>query len=156
MLFNLTLLDALIILFVLFKTFKPPSVSLGDSLHGLISIVLIIALILGLKLNTEMRGLVAGVADMMSIIPGLGSKLLVIIAAWYVMRLIRKKLGYWIEGIIPKTKHKAITRISEVIRSVLLVALLLWVFEGFFETSADTPVAVNGVRALDYWVSSRL
>jgi hypothetical protein len=156
MLLNLTLLDALIILFVLFKTFKPPSVSLGDSLHGLISILLIIALILGLKINNEMRGLVAGVADMMSIIPGLGSKLLVIIAAWYVMRLIRKKLGYWIEGIIPKIKHQPITRISEVIRAVLLVALLLWVFEGFFETDADTPIAVYGVRALDQWVSSRL
>ena len=153
MLLNLTLLDALIILFVVFKTFKPNTVSLGDSLHGLISILLIIALILGLKLNSEMRGIVAGVTDMMSLIPGLGSKLLVIVVAWFLMKLIRKKLGYWIESMIPQNRHKSISRISEVTRAILLVALLLWVFEGFFEAGADTPVAVTGVRALDHWVS---
>lgn len=152
MFLELTLIDALIIIFILFKALKPAKVSLGSSIHGLIAVSLIIALILGLRLNAEMRDLLSGIANYMDVIPGLGSKLLIILASWYLMRLIRDRLGTWIEAAVPEQNLAPVTRYTEVIRSVLLISLILWIIEGFFDD--NVPLSVQGVRYIDSLIFS--
>ena len=58
------LIDAAIVLFLLYRIGRARSAKLGDSLHSLGSLLLLIALFLGFRIAREMRGLVAGVVDL--------------------------------------------------------------------------------------------
>lgn len=128
---------------------------LGDSLHGLISLSLIAALLIGFRLASQTRELLTDISQALHTIPGLGSKLLIIVLAWYLMRLIRKRLGYWIEHSIPSRFHKQITVISEILRTLLLISLLIWIFEGWFaDYGPDLPLSVQIIRQLDQAMSN--
>ena len=130
---------------------------LGDSLHGLIALLLLIGLFLGLRMHRELRGLLGDLADSMQAIPGLGSKLLVVVAAWYLMRLIRRRSGAWIEAGVPRRLHSRITPLSEGPRAILLAGFVLWLAEGWFDGPPWTlPKAVQAVRVGDTWLKSQL
>jgi len=154
---ELALLDAVVILFLLYRIGRARSTMLGDSLHGLLSIVLLIALFLGFRVAREMREVVAGVVDLMQAVPGLGSKLLVIVAAWYLLRLLRERSGYWIQQAVPKKQHPRLLPISEGLRSLLLVGFVLWLAEGWFDKPpAATPLAIDLVRSGDTWLDQQI
>lgn len=151
---DLTLPDALALLFVSFAVVRSRSRPLGDSLHSLIALLLVIALFMGLRMAGEMRQLLGGLAEAMRAISGLGSRLLVIIGAWYLLRLLRKRSGYWIERAIPGSMHRRITPFSEGLRAALLAGFVAWLAEGWYTNSRqDTPLIVHGVRIGDAWVA---
>jgi hypothetical protein len=153
----LSLLDAAVLLFIVFRVVRSSSRTLGESLHNLIALLLIVALFLGFRMTREIRGLLSDMADMMQAIPGLGTRVLIIIGAWYLMRLLRQRSAYWIEHAIPSTRHKGITRASEGLRAVLLAGFLLWLAEGWFDRPpARVPVVVEWVRAGDLWLENQL
>lgn len=151
---DLTLIDAVVLLFVLFRIGRARNTTLGDSLHALIALLLIVALFLGFRMTNELRGLLSGVVDLMQGIPGLGSKLLIIIGAWYLMRLLRRRSGLWIEAAVPRQAHRRILPVIEGLRAALLAGFLVWLAEGWFDgPPQDTPLIVHGVRIGDAWVA---
>jgi len=147
-----SLIDAIVILFIAFKITRANSVSLGDSLHGLIAILLILSLLMGLQLASQLKGVLTGMAEFLQTIPGLGAKLLIAVGAWYLMRFIRTKLGYWLESVIPNKSHKPTTFGSEGFRALLLAVLVIWLFKGWFSDNPnESPTIVNLVRSGDAW-----
>lgn len=154
---DLSLIDAIAILFIGFKISRAHSVSLGDSLHGLIAILLILSLLMGLQLASQLKGVLTGMAEFLQTIPGLGTKLLIAVGTWYLMRFIRTKLGYWLESVIPNESHKPITYSSETLRAAFLVVLVVWLFKGWFpENPNESPAIVNLIRSGDTWIAENL
>jgi hypothetical protein len=154
---DLSLIDAAVLLYVLLLVARSGSRKLGESLHDLIALVLIVGLFLGFRMAREIRGLLAGMAELMQAIPGLGSRILVIVGAWYLMRLIRQRSAFWIEQTIPGNRHKGLTRISEGIRAALLAGFLVWLAEGLFdEPPAPVPLVVEAVRQGEDWIERML
>ncbi len=152
---ELTLLDALAILFVFFRLARSHDKALGDSLHNLIALSLIVALLMGLRLTSEIRDLLGDMAGFINTIPGFGSKLLIVILAWYLMRLLRKRAAYWIEEGVPDALHRPLTRWSETLRALLLVGLVTWLAEGWFAPSGPgSPMVVKAVRQGDAWIAT--
>lgn len=147
---ELTLLDAAVLAFVVFSFLHGRGRALGDSLHGLIVVLLLIGLFLGFRMASELRQVLSGLAETLRAIPGLGSKLLIIAAAWYLMRLLRRRSGHWIEKVVPQHLHTKITPFSEAVRAALLAAFVIWLAEGWFdETDPGVPKIVHAVRAGD-------
>jgi len=154
---NLTLIDALVFLYVLATVVRARGRTLGESLHGLIALLLLIGLFIGLRMTGEIRQLLGGLAQSMQAVPGLGAKLLIIIGAWYLMRLLRKRSGYWIESAIPRRVHARLLPISEGLRALLLAGFVMWLAEGWFDGPPQTtPIVVDAVRAGDAWLDSKL
>lgn len=154
---ELTLLDALIVLFILFKVSRAGQVELGNTLHGLIALLLLIALFLGLRVNGQVRDVLGGLAGFMDAVPGIGSKLLLILAAWFVMRTIRERLGHFLEGLTPQNARRPLTYFAEGLRTLLLVGFILWIVEPWLAPSGPgTSRAVFLVRSGDAWVNSML
>jgi hypothetical protein len=154
---DLTLIDAIALLYLVFRVVRGRTRSLGDSLHDLIALLLLVALIIGLRMTGELRQLLDGVATSMQAVPGLGSKLLVVVGAWYLMRLLRKRSGYWIEQGIPRRLHRRITPIAEGLRALLLVAFVAWLVEGWFDgPPRAAPKLVQAVRFGDAWIDRQL
>ena len=58
-----------------------------------LSTILLIGLFFGLRMSRELRGLLADVADLFQVVPGLGSRLLILVGAWYLLRLLRRHSG---------------------------------------------------------------
>lgn len=153
---ELTLLDALIILFVLLRMTRIRQAELGESLHQLIALLLIVALFLGMRLGAQMRDLVSGVAGIFESVPGLGSRILIILLAWYLMRLIRTRLGHALESIIPIRAHRPITWVSETARALLLAGFIVWIIEPWLGDDApNSSQAVKVIRAADQWIAER-
>ncbi len=151
---DLALIDAIILLFVLFRIGRAQRTTLGESLHALIALLLLVGLFLGFRMTSELRGLLNGVADLMQAIPGLGSKLLIILGAWYLLRLLRRRSGLWIEAAVPRKLHRRILPVIEGLRAALLAGFLVWLTEGWFDgPRQDTPLIVQGVRIGDAWVA---
>ena len=147
---DLTLIDAAAVLYVLYSVARARSRSLGDALHDLLALLLLIGLFLGFRAASEMRGVLNEMADMMRSVPGLGSKILIVIAAWYLLRLLRKRTGYWIEKAVPKGAHGTLLPFAEGLRAALLVGFIAWLAEGFFDPApAPVPAVVEWVRAGD-------
>jgi hypothetical protein len=154
---ELTLLDAAVLVFIVFSVVRGRSRTLGDSLHGLIALLLVIGLFLSFRLASELRLVLGGLGETMRAIPGLGSKLLIIVAAWYLMRLLRRQSGLWIEKVVPSRLHGQITPISEGLRAALLAGFLVWLAEGLFEHAGPgLPKVVHAVRAGDAWLEGQL
>jgi hypothetical protein len=154
---DLTLIDAFALLYIIYRVARARSRSLGDSLHDLVALLLLIALVIGLRMTSELRQLLDGVAVSMQAVPGLGSKLLVIVGAWYLMRLLRKRSGYWIENAIPRRLHRHLAPVTEGVRALLLVAFLAWLVEGWFDGPRQaTPKLVQAVRVVDAWLVERM
>jgi hypothetical protein len=154
---DLALIDAAVLLYVLLLVARSGSRKLGESLHDLIALLLIMGLFLGFRMAREIRGVLADMAELVQAIPGLGSRLLVIVGAWYLMRLIRQRSAFWIEQAIPGTRHKGLTRISEGVRAVLLAGFLVWLAEGLFDQPpARVPLAVDLVRHGEDWIERML
>jgi hypothetical protein len=150
---GLSLLDAVAVLFVLYRIGRANSRSLGESLHALIALLLLVALFLGFRMAREVRALLGEAADLLQTIPGLGSKLLIIVGAWYLMRLLRTRSGNWMEQAVPRRLHRRLTPLSEGLRALLLVGLLAWVTAGLFSGPPQSvPLLVQGVRLGDAWV----
>lgn len=150
---ELTLLDALIILFILFKVSRAGQAALGNTLHSLIALSLLVALFLGLRLSAQMRDVLGGLAGFMETVPGIGSRLLIIIAAWYLMRLLRERLGQFLEKLTPQHLRRPLTYVAEALRATLLAALVLWIVDPWLAPSSpDSSRAVLAVRAGDAWV----
>lgn len=147
---DLTLIDAAAVLYVLYSIARARRRSLGDALHDLLALLLLIGLFLGFRAASEMRGVLGELTDMMRTVPGLGSKVLIIIAAWYLLRLLRKRTGYWIEKAVPRGAHRTLLPFAEGLRAALLVGFIAWLTEGFFDPApAPGPVIVDWVRAGD-------
>lgn len=154
---DLTLLDAAVLAFLVFSIVRARARALGDSLHDMIALLLLIALFMGFRMASEMRQVLSGIAETMRALPGLGSKLLIIVGAWYLMRLLRKRSGYWIGQIVPRHMHRIITPVSEGLRAALLAGFLVWLAEGWFDGPAhNTPKVVQAVRAGDARITSML
>lgn len=154
---ELSLLDAIIILFLLFKVSRAGQLGLGNTLHSLIALSLLAALLLGLRLSSELRDLVGGLAGFADAVPGIGSRLLIIILAWYLMRLIRERLGELLESLTPERWRKPLTYLAEGLRAALLVGIVLWIVEPWLAPPASQPSqAVNMVRAADHWVERQI
>jgi hypothetical protein len=151
---DLSLLDAAVLLYVLLLVARSGSRQLGESLHDLIALLLVVGLFLGFRMAREVRGLLSGVAELMQAIPGLGTRILIIVGAWYLMRLIRQQSASWIEQAVPGARRKGLTRISEGSRALLLAGFLVWLAEGLFdEPPATVPAAVTAVRTGEAWVT---
>jgi len=147
---ELTLLDALIILFVLAKLSRAHKAQMGESMHALIAISLLIALFLGMRITSQVRDLMTGFAEFMHTVPGFGSKLLIILAAWYLMRLLRTRLGSALESITPQTLQKPITFVSEGLRAALLAGFIIWLADAWIApNNPETSKSVLFVRAGD-------
>jgi hypothetical protein len=154
---GLSLIDALALLFVVFQIVRASRRSLGESLHALIALTLLVGLFLGFRMAREIRALLGEAADLLQAIPGLGTKLLVIVGAWYLMRLLRTRSGDWLEGAVPKRAHRRLIPISEGVRALLLVGFLAWLTEGFFSTPPQPrPLLIDAVRSGDAWVMQAL
>lgn len=154
---HLSLLDALVLLFLAWRISRAGKLGLGNSLHGLIALILIVALFLGLRIAAGLRELLSDMAGFINTVPGLGSRLLIVLAAWYLMRLLRERLGEWLESLTPPSRRVGLARLSEALRAVLLCALLIWLIEGWLApTGPDTGLAVSWVRAADVWVVENL
>jgi hypothetical protein len=148
-----SLLDAAAGLFVLYRVGRANSRSLGESLHALIALLLLVALFLGFRMAREVRALLGEAADMLQAIPGLGSKVLVIVGAWFLMRLLRTRSGNWMEKTVPRRLHRRLTPLSEGLRALLLVGFLAWLTSGLFSgPPRSAPLLVQGVRLGEAWV----
>lgn len=151
----LTLFDALVILFVLLRVARARGKSLGESLQKLIALTLLAALLLGLRVTSRVRDLLSGLAGFLESVPGLGSRLLIVVAAWYLMRLVRERLGGALESIAPQRWRTPIALFSEGLRALLLAALLIWLAEPWLGASGPgTARSVLAVRAADHWVAT--
>ena len=147
---DLTLIDAAALLYVLYSVARSRSRSLGDALHDLLALLLLVGLFLGFRAASEMRGVISEVAEIMRTVPGLGSKLLIVIAAWYLLRLLRKKTGYWIGQAVPKRLHRALLPLAEGLRAVVLVGFIAWLAEGLFDPPpAQVPALIEWARVGD-------
>lgn len=154
---ELTLLDAAIVLFILFKVSRAGQAELGNVLHAVVALLLLIALLLGLRLNGQLRDVLGGLAGLMEAVPGIGSKLLVILAAWFAMRLVREKLGHFLESLTPQKARRPLTFFAEGLRTLLLVGFILWIVEPWLAPSGPgTSRAVLMVRTGDAWVARLL
>jgi hypothetical protein len=154
---DLSLIDAGVLLFVAFSVLRGRSRRLGDSLHALIALLLIIGLFLGLRMNREIRDMLGGVAESLNAVPGLGSKLLVVIGAWYLMHLLRQQSGNLIGRAIPTGWHSRIRPLVDGTRAALLAGFLIWLVEGWIDAPPQNlPVAVQAVRAGDNWIRQQL
>ncbi len=144
------LVDILLLLFVLWRVFRAGARKLGESLHDLISLLLLAALVMGLRIASELQALLTSVAGFFNAAQGVGLRILIVVAAWYLLHLLRRHLADWLESIAPSRLRPAMVRISEALRALLLGVLLIWLFEGWMEPSGpDTSLAVNLVRNLD-------
>lgn len=154
---GLSVLDAAALLFVLYRIGRATGRSLGESLHSLIGLLLLIGLFLGFRMARELRLLLGEAADLLQALPGLGTKLLVIIGAWYLMRLLRTRSGDWIEHRVSRRFHRRLVPIAEGLRALLLVGFLAWLGEGLFgEPPQTAPMLIQGARAGDAWVMQLL
>ena len=152
---DLTLIDAVAVLYVLYSIARARSRSLGDALHDLLALLLLIGLFLGFRAASEMRGVLNEAADMMRTVPGLGSKILIVVAAWYLLRLLRNRTGYWIEKALPTGSHRALLPLAEGLRALLLVGFIAWLAEGLFDPPpSPAPKIVEWVRAGDRLLDS--
>lgn len=152
---DLTLIDAAALLYVLYSVARARSRSLGDALHDLFALLLLIGLFLGFRAASEMRGVLSEIADMMRTVPGIGSKVLIVIAAWYLLRLLRKRTGYWIEQAVPNGSHRALLPLAEGLRALLLVGFIAWLAEGLFDPPpSPVPKIIEWVRAGDRLMDS--
>ena len=154
---DLSLLDAAVLLYLVLLVGRAGSRRLGESLHDLIALVLIVGLFLGFRMAREIRSLLSDLAELMNAIPGLGSRILIIAGTWYLMRLVRQHSASWIEQAVPGTRRKGLTRISEGLRALLFTGFLVWLAEGLFdEPPATVPVAVTAVRTAEDWIEQML
>jgi hypothetical protein len=152
---HLTLLDALAILFILLRIARAGSKSLGESLQALVALTLLAALLFGLRVTDQVRELLSGLAGFMQSVPGLGSRMLIVVAAWYLMRLVRKRLGDALQSVTPERWHRRLTLFSEGLRALLLAALLIWLVEPWLAPSGPgTARSVLAVRAADRWIAT--
>lgn len=141
----LGLLDAFVIFFLWIKVKRAKKRSLGDSLHDLIALILIISLFWGFGLAASIRRLTYGVADNLNLLSGLGSRLLLIIAAWYVLHFFKHKMAYVIENMIPEQKHQRLSLMLAFLSGLLLSIFILWFFQSWFGQEAGI---------LLYWIRS--
>lgn len=154
---GLSLVDAVALIFVGYRVARANARPLGESLHGLIALLLLVGLFLGFRMASEMRALVGEAANVMQAIPGFGTKLLVILAAWYLMRRLRTRSGFWIESAIPRRLHAKIVPVVEGLRAALMVGFIAWLAEDLFDQrSPATPWLVQRVRAGDAWIAGLL
>jgi len=152
---ELSLLDAIIILFILFKVSRAGQASLGNTLHSLIALSLLVALFLGLRLSSQLREALGGLSGFAEAVPGLGSRVLIIVLAWYLMRMIRERLGQFLEDLTPQPWRRKLTYVAEGLRTALLAAFILWIVEPWLAPNESQPShAVMMVRAGDAWVES--
>jgi len=149
---NISLFDAIALVFIVLRLLRAKRKNLGQSLHSLITISLLSALLLGFRVASQLRGALSSMADFMSAVPGLGSKLLIILLAWYLIHILRKKIAYWLEAALPKSSHKTVTLISELLRTLILIILIAWLTENWFGSQHDAPVIVQWVRMADGWL----
>ena len=152
---NISLLDAIAVVFIAFRLLRANRRNLGNSLHSLISISLLGVLLLGFRIASQLRGALGRIADFMSTVPGLGSKVLIILLAWYLIHLLRKKIAYWLEAALPESSHKTVTFISELLRTLILIILIAWLTENWFSPNNDAPLIIQWVRLGDYWLLSQ-
>ncbi|MCU7959722.1 MAG: hypothetical protein KZQ58_06925 [gamma proteobacterium symbiont of Bathyaustriella thionipta] len=152
---NISLLDAIALVFIALRLLRAGRKNLGESLHSLITISLLAALLLGFRVASQLRGALSSMADFMSAVPGLGSKLLIILLAWYLIHILRKKIAYWLEAALPKSTHETITFISELLRTLILIILIAWLTENWFGPQQDAPLIVQWVRMGDDWLLNR-
>lgn len=154
---GLSLVDAVALVFVGYRVARANARPLGESLHGLIALLLLVGLFLGVRMASEMRALVGEAANVVRAIPGFGTKLLVILAAWYLMRRLRTRSGFWIELAIPRRLHAKIVPVVEGLRAALMVGSIAWLAEDLFdERSPATPWLVQRVRAGDASIAGLL
>ena len=152
---NITLLDAVVVLFVLWRLARGFRRPLGESLHDLIGLLLLLGLFFGFRMAGEIRALLAGTSAWLEIAPSLGAKLLMIVGAWYLLRLLRRRAGGWLEGVLPRRGHRPATIVSEGARALLLVGFLLWLVEGWFEPfGPGIPQSVQAVRLVDAYAAA--
>ena len=155
--FGLTLPDAAAVLYLVWRVVHARKVGLGDSLHGLLTLVLLIALFLGFRITRELRELLGNLADAMQAIPGLGSKLGVIGGAWYLSRLLREQTAYWIERRVPAHLHRRTTALSEALRAGLLTGFIAWLAQGWYEpATSDVPYIVQALWVSRSWTDDLL
>ena len=148
------MLDGLFLGFVVFRTVRAGGRVLARSLHGLVSLVLLVSLFLGLQLDARLRDLLAGIVSPADAAPGLGGRLLVVAGAWYLMRLARTRLGGLLEAAVPARRQRPTLFTIEALRASLLAALVVWIMEPLFEANhPGTPVSVRTVRIVDNWAA---
>lgn len=152
-----SLLDAFALLFVVYRIARANGRPLGESLHTLLALMLVVGLFLGFRMTREVRAVLGEAVDLLQAIPGLGTKLLVIVGAWLLLRLLRRRSGEWLENAIPRRLQARILPVTEGVRAVLLAGLIAWLAEGFFDGPPQTaPKLVRGVRLGDAWIAQRL
>jgi hypothetical protein len=152
---DLALLDGLVILYVAWRLYRGTRRELGESLHDLVALALLLGLFFGFRMAAEIRVLLSGLADWMEVVPGLGSKLLLLVLAWLLFRLLRKRTGAWIQAAVPRKTHRPLAVATEGLRAVLLAGFVLWLVEGWFEPFGEqVPRSIAGVRLVDAHVAA--
>ena len=142
------MLDFLILIFLVLRVRAASRKKLGEALHALLSLMLLVGLFLGFRVTDEVRYLLNELADAVALASGLGWKLALLVAAWYAMRLLRKRAGYWLEAAMPEGWGKPVTLASEALRSLLLMGFLVWLAESWFAEGGDAPYSVQCVRLI--------
>jgi hypothetical protein len=147
---GLGLIDAAALLFLAVRVGRASHRRLGESVHGMFAWLLLVGLALGFRLASELRQVLGTAADWLQAVPGLGTKLLIIVGAWYIMRLLRTRSGDWIQQAVPARLHGRLLPFTEAGRALLIIGLLAWLVEGLFpDPPSPAPYLVELVRVID-------
>ncbi len=145
---KLALLDLVILVFVALRTIRARYRSVGDSLHGLIGLLLLLGLLMGARMDHWLKHALTNAADKLGLPPGLGLSLLLIVAVWLLMRVLRHNLAGWLQSLIPPRLAKAVTITSELCKALLVSVLMVTVLQWFYPQQGALPLVIIWIRQL--------
>lgn len=136
---DLTWLDVLLLLLLIWRVKAAASKRLGDSLSELFALLLLVGLFLGFRMAGELRELLGDLAQGVDWQTGIGGKLLIVLLAWVLLQVLRRRLGYWLEALVPELFQGPVTLLSEVVRTVLQVWILVWLLGAWYGDEVNKP-----------------
>lgn len=139
-------LDLGLLVFIGWRTLSGRSRSVGDSLHGLIALLLLYGLLLGARLDHWLKHALAGLASSLGIPPGPGLSLALMLGVWVLMRLLRRRMSGVLQRWIPLRLARSVVLVSELGKAVMVAGLLVYVLQWFYPESGRLPLAVSLVR----------
>jgi hypothetical protein len=152
--YNLTLIDSVALLFILYRVLRAHKKPFAESIQGLISITLIVSLLMGFRISAEIRQLISNMAGFMDMAPGIAGKILIIFLAWYLVHLLRSRPGNWLAALFPLPVQRPLIRWLEAARALVFFILLVWIIEGWYAPdNPNSPLIIKAVRQGNAWIT---